>query len=73
MACILGIKTIVFNLTLRGQINMNKYLVTFEHYNRLLKRSFVNYKEVKTMADFDLYVLAMFHGQVKILNIKEIA
>lgn len=47
--------------------------ITFKTYSEVLKKSFVNTKEVKSMADFNLYALALFHGRVEILKVKEIA
>lgn len=50
-----------------------KLAITFKTYSKILNKSFINTKEVKSMADFNLYVLALFHGQVEILEIKELA
>lgn len=46
--------------------------VTFTTFCKVLKKSFTNTKTVKSMSDFNLYALALFHGQVNIVSVKNI-
>lgn len=50
-----------------------KLSITFKTFSKILNKYFVNTETFKTMADFNLYALALFHGQIEILEIKEIA
>lgn len=43
--------------------------VTFKTYSPILKQSFVNVKQVKTMADFTLYARALYSGNWEIISV----
>ena len=46
--------------------------VTYQTYSELLNKTFEDAKEVKSMEDFNLYNLALFHGRAVILETEEI-
>jgi hypothetical protein len=46
--------------------------VTYTTYSDLLKKEFTDSKEVKSMEDFNLYNLALFHGRAVIIKTEEI-
>lgn len=45
--------------------------VTYKTYSEILKKSFVNTKEVKTIADFNLFALSL-NLNYEILEVKEV-
>ena len=44
--------------------------VTFRTYSPVLKKSFVNVKNVKTMAEFTLFARALYSGNWEIIAIE---
>ena len=44
--------------------------VTYQTYSKILDKTFTDQKEVKSIEDFNLFNLALFHGQAQIIEIK---
>ena len=42
--------------------------ITYQTYSKILDKTFVNTKEVKTEADFNLFNMALHHGQAQIIK-----
>jgi len=42
--------------------------ITYKTYSKILDKTFTNVKEVKSMSDWDLFNLALFHGQATIIT-----
>jgi len=47
--------------------------ITYQTYSKLLDKHFEDVTDVKSMADWNLYNLALFHGKAKILKTEAIA
>ena len=47
--------------------------ITYKTYSKVLDKTFTDEKTVKNMGDWNLYNLALFHGQAIILETKKIA
>jgi hypothetical protein len=45
--------------------------ITFKTYSPILKKSFVNVKTVRTMADFTLHARALYSGNWEIISVVE--
>ena len=56
---------------MRKEIEMMK--VTYEIYSKLLDKTHTNVKFVSEKKDFDLFNLAVHHGQATIIKEEEIA
>ena len=48
------------------------YRITYSTYSEVLKKEFTDQKEVKSLDDWNLYNLALFHGRAIILKTEEI-
>jgi hypothetical protein len=46
--------------------------VTFKAFSKILNKSFVNTKTVRNMEDFRLFAMALYHGQVEIIETKKV-
>ena len=46
--------------------------VTFKVFEKVLNKSFVNTMTVKSMDDFRLFAMAVYHGKVEILEVRNV-
>lgn len=46
--------------------------VTYKTYSKILNKEFINTKTVKSLDDFNLFNLALFHGQAVILETENV-
>lgn len=42
--------------------------ITYQTYSKILDKTFTNVKEVKSMSDWDLFNMALFHGHATVVS-----
>ena len=52
---------------------VNMIVVTYETYSKILDKTFVNVERFKSLDDWNLRNLALFHGQARTISVDEVA